>query len=153
MGTLTSALSQISTTIGTLNAIESGIGELTGNNGQRKSQRAQQDLALRNLQDTQALSESEARAKAERDRKQIALTAQQNEDARRKALKRAIARQNVNRGAGGVSATGSNEAILLGLYNDSDDNRAQASQLDQLRYNTIDSGLLCQPPFESPCLK
>ena len=141
MGNIQPLIYEINSTLGAINGIANGFGNLTGNRGQTKALRAQQDLAMKSLQEQQALSTREAREKAERDRAKIALDAKAEEDRRRDALRRAIARQNVNRGAGGVSKSGSNEAILLGLYNESGEDRSYNKSLDQLRYNTIDSGL------------
>jgi colicin import membrane protein len=139
MGTLTPVLGTITKTLGAINTISTAVDSFSG--GDRRDMRAQQDLAMRNLQQSQSLSEAEKQAQAARDRAQISLDAKTAEEARRKALKRAMARQNVKFGAGGVSRQGSGEAVLLGLYNNSEDEASTNKALDDLRYNAIDSGL------------
>jgi hypothetical protein len=139
MGSLTPILGTLTQTVGAVSAFANSVDTLTG--GGRRDVRAEQNLAMQNLQQSQALSAQQAREKANRDRAQIAEQGKQSEEARRNALRRAIAKQNARVGASGVSRTGSNEAILLGLVNDSADTAQNNKALDQLRYNTIDSGL------------
>ncbi len=139
MGSLTPILGTLTQTVGAVSAFANSVETLTG--GGRRDVRAEQNLAMQNLQQSQALSAQQAREKADRDRAQIAEQGKQSDEARRKALRRAIAKQNARVGASGVSRTGSNEAILLGLVNDSADTAQNNKALDQLRYNTIDAGL------------
>jgi len=139
MGTLTPVLGTLTKTLGAVSTLATTVDTLTG--GQRRDTRAQQDLALRQLQARQANSESQAQLNAQADRERLALEAQQDEDRRKKALRRAIAKRNASVGASGVSRTGSNEAVLLGLINDTDDDQQNANALDQLRFNTIDRGV------------
>ena len=139
MGTLTPVLGTLTQTLSAVSTLATSVDTLTG--GQRRDRRAEQDLALRQLQARQANSEREAQAKAEADRQEIALQNQQDEELRRKALRRAIAKRNAQVGASGAGRTGSNEAVLLGLINDVDDETQNANALDQLRFNTIDRGL------------
>ena len=136
MGTLTPVLGTLTKTLAAVQTISSTVDSFSG-----RDIRAQQNLAMRQLQQQQSLSQQQATAKSASDRAQIALDAKQTEDARRTALKRAIAKQNVNFGASGVSKSGSGEAVLLGLYNEADDDLNYNKSLDQLRYNAIDRGL------------
>jgi hypothetical protein len=141
MGTLASALTQISTTIGTLNAISSGAQQLTGrdNRTAQRSMRLQQDQAMRALEQDQVQSQAELERTAKAEREQIVLQADQDATRRRNALKRSMAKQNALRGAGGTSTSGSAEAVLLGLVNDTEDDNQNRKQLDQIRYNAIDN--------------
>jgi hypothetical protein len=132
LGTLTKTLGAVST-------LATTVDTLTG--GQRRDRRSEQDLALRQLQARQANSEREAQSQAQADRERLTLERQQNEKRRRKALRRAVARRNAKVGASGTSRAGSNEAVLLGLVNDADDDTQDNNALDQLRFNTIDRGL------------
>jgi hypothetical protein len=143
MGNLQPVLTDITKTLGTINDITSGISTLANldNRSERKALRAEQEFAMQNLQAQQGLSEKQAREQAEQDRRRIALDAEEEEKRRRNALRRSIAKQNAGRGASGISSSGSNEAILLGLYNDADDDRSYSQALDDLRYNTINSDL------------
>jgi hypothetical protein len=137
MGTLASTLTQVSSTLGTLNTISQSVQQLTGDNTQRKSQ----NLAMKQLQTSQVQEKAQAERNAQLDRKNIALQADQDAVRRRKALKRAMAKQKASRGASGTSAGGSGEAVLLGLYNESDDEARQRENLDKIRYNALDNDL------------
>tara|TARA_B100001750_G_C15416021_1_gene550307 strand:+ start:247 stop:747 length:501 start_codon:yes stop_codon:yes gene_type:complete len=139
MGTLAPVLGTLTQTLGALQTLSTTVDTFSGRD--ERNYRAQQELAMQNLQAQQGLSLAEAQKKAEAERRQLALNAQADEKRRQDALRRAIARQNATRGAGGISTSGSNEAILLGLYNDADEDRDYASALDQLRYNTLDTNL------------
>lgn len=75
---------------------------------------------------------------AERERQ--AYDAQQVEIERQKALKRAVARQKAQFGAQGVgSGDGSAEAVLLGLFEESEEERKARERLDQTRARALDS--------------
>ena len=137
MGTLASTLTQVSSTLGTLNTISQSVQQLTGDSTQSKSQ----DLAMQQLQASQAQEKAQAERNAELERESIALQAEQDAETRRKALKRAMAKQNATRGASGAGAGGSGEAVLLGLYNESEDEAKQREELDKLRYNALDNDL------------
>lgn len=64
---------------------------------------------------------------------------------RRAALKRAMARQRANFGAQGVgSGAGSSEAVLLGLFDQSDEEREAAEKLSALREQAINQNLGAQ---------
>jgi hypothetical protein len=139
MGNLTPVLGALTQTLGAIQTITSSIDALSG--GDRRDLRREQDLAMRNLQQKQGQSEKQAIEDAKLERERLRLESQNTEDARRKALRRAMARQNVRFGAGGVSRTGSGEAVLLGLYNDSEDQGNNNQALDQIRYNAIDNDL------------
>lgn len=108
----------------------------------RKQLRAEQDLALQQLQQKQALQQSQLAAQTALDRDKLALEAQQNEDARRQALRRAVARQKAQFGGAGVSTNGgSSQAVLLGLFDESEDDLNQRAQLDNLRNAALDQNL------------
>lgn len=110
---------------------------------QYNTQRQQQDLALHQLQAMQDDAMRRAGEGAAQDRAKIAFDAQAAEDARRAALKRAVARQRVTFGASGIdpNSSGSAQAVLLGLYDESDAERARRESLDNMRYGAIDQGL------------
>jgi hypothetical protein len=104
---------------------------------------AQQKLAMRQLQEQQTLAEQQDQAAAAREQAAIAADAANAEESRRAALKRAVARQKVSLAAQGVSAAddGSAEAILLGLFQESETEKAQRARLDGLRSAALDTGL------------
>jgi len=99
----------------------------------REASRVQtlQKQAYDQLLAQQKLEEDQLTAKNELERQNLALEAQANDARRRNALRRAVARQKTLFSAQGISPadSGSNEAVLLGLY---DDSRAEASEEDRL---------------------
>jgi len=99
-------------------------------------------LALRQLQAQQQQQQAIASKTAALDRQEIAAKTGEAERKRRDALKRAVARQRASFGASGVSNNGgSSEAVLLGLFEESEDQKAERERLDNLKLNTIDQNL------------
>ena len=144
MGTLTSTLGTISSTIGTVATLANQINDLNGYNNRvaAQNQQAQQSLAMQNLQQQQAQELKESEFTATEKRAKIQTEAQQAEELRRTALRRTVARQNALFGSRGITGNdGSREAVLLGLYNESEEDKKQREDLDRLRYNAIDSDL------------
>ena len=100
------------------------------------------DLALQQLQARQDAEVREAQQKAVLDRAEIAAKAEEAEIQRRQALKRAVARQRVKYGASGVSSgDGSSEAVLLGLFDESEEEKQSRERIDNLRLQAIDQNL------------
>jgi hypothetical protein len=107
-----------------------------------RDDRRQQDLALQQLAARQNLELQNAAQDAALDRQRLALQAEQDEEDRRRALKRAVARQRANFAGQGVgAAAGSSQAVLLGLFDESDEDRRQRESLDRLRSSAIDTSL------------
>lgn len=139
MGSLTSFAKHIP-------VIKEGIGLVTGAAQQEAAVREQQKAqkqALRQLQDTQRLQEQQAAENAALQREQLANAAADAESARIRALRRAVARQKAQFGgvSGTGSADGSAQAVLLGLFEETDEDRAQRARLDDLRNRSLDLGL------------
>ena len=106
------------------------------------SDRKADNLALRQLEQQQKLQEAQALQNAANDRAQISVAAQKAENERRLALKRAVARQKAAFGGQGIaSGDGSSEAVLLGLFEESEDEKQSRERLDKLRLQAIDQGL------------
>lgn len=144
VSTLTGLAGTLSSAVGAVNSIGStlGITEARAEEQRRDELRAQQDLALAQLQAEQKLGTRQAQSDAALDREKIALDAQSAEDERRKALKRAVARQRASFGSSGVgSAGGSSEAVLLGLFEESEDEKQKRENLDNLKRSAIDQDL------------
>lgn len=100
------------------------------------------DQSLKQLQEQQRLQQEQAAQDAALQRQQIATNTAQSEEERRAALRRAVARQRANFGSQGVSsAGGSSQAVLLGLFDESEDEARRREELDQLRLTGIDQGL------------
>lgn len=144
MGALTPVMTGLTTLVGIADTAMGAYNSLTHDPvaAQRQQLRAQQDLALRQLQQRQAHDLQIAGDKAALERSQIAASAQADDERRRAALKRAVARQRASFGAQGMGgATGSAEAVLLGLFDESDQDRAQRERLDQIRLGAVDQAL------------
>jgi len=79
--------------------------------------------------------------KRQQDQAELAAKSALDEAARKRALRRAVAKSRVNAGARGLSATGggSNEAILLGVFDDSQTAANATDQLNRLRSTSIDN--------------
>lgn len=144
-GGVMQALSSVTSIINTAGTVIGAVQGLTGGSDKddRAALRAQQDLALRQLQAQQGLTEAEAARQAALERQQIAANAATTDAERRAALKRAVARQRAQYGAQGldIGDGGSGEAVLLGLFGESDQDKARRDQLDSLRMQAIDQAL------------
>lgn len=103
------------------------------------SRRQSQDQALEQLQDRQALQQQQRAQDAALQKQQIALGASQDEEKRKAALKRAVARQRASFGSQGVgSGAGSSQAVLLGMFEETEDELSRREELDNLRLNAVD---------------
>ena len=121
--------------------ITQGAGIVAGEVTRGKS-RGNQDIALQQLQDKQNLQMQQSQTNAALDRDKIALDATNAEDARKKALRRAVSRQRASFGSQGIgSGAGSSQAVLLGMFEESDTEKKKREGLDALRFNAIDSDL------------
>lgn len=128
-----------------LGFLQQGIGLAQAFGGREVSYRSNaQDerLALAQLQERQAMSQQQAAQQATLEKQQMALSAQAYEDERRAALKRAVARQRAVFGASGAAqGTGSSQAVLLGLYDETQEELARREQLDTLRNAALDQNI------------
>lgn len=107
-----------------------------------QNQAREQQLALRQLQDQQRLNQKQAAQDAALERERIAVQAQAAEEDRQRALRRAVSRQRANFAGSGISsANGSAQAVLLGLFDESEEELAQRERLDNLRNRSIDLGV------------
>lgn len=113
------------------------------NNGVSSHQaQREQELALRQLQDQQKLQAQQLAQQTALDREQIAVRTKQAEQDRQRALKRAVAKQRANFGSQGVgSGPGSSQAVLLGLFDESEDDLKARLELDALRNKALDLGI------------
>ncbi|MBU0801055.1 MAG: hypothetical protein KKA05_08625 [Alphaproteobacteria bacterium] len=104
---------------------------------------AQQNLALAQLKAQQQMDEQQAAQDANLARQDIAAEAADADAARRAALKRAVARQKVSMASQGISAAddGSSEAILLGMFQETENDRVTRTRLDGLREQAIGQNL------------
>lgn len=133
MGSLTSVVS---------NAVLAAGTNLAMNELSRANSRGSEDLALKQLQEQQNLQQRQRAADAALERDKIAVNAAQDEQERQRALKRAVSRQRANFSAQGIGAgQGSSQAVLLGLFDESEEERDQRDQLDGLRLTALDQDL------------
>src|SRR5262245_24433879 len=110
LGAATSAVRTVEGAITTLGSIGQG------------ADNSAEKMALKQLKQRQKLEERQAAQSADLQRQQLALQTAQSDEERRQALRRAVARQRAQFGASGVTPTGgSADAVLLGLFNESDD--------------------------------
>ncbi|MCB1682179.1 MAG: transporter [Rhodospirillales bacterium] len=143
MAALTPVLSLLGT-VGSVvsagNAILGGVQTLAGVTG--RQQKKQDALALDQLKRQQALQQKQLEERTALEREQIAANARLSEEQRQQALRRAVARQRANFGSQGVgSASGSSQAVLLGLFNESDEERQRRQELDALRETALDQSV------------
>jgi len=139
MGALTPIATTLSTVVGTLNTVNQVVGTvqtLTGNSPERQ----EQDLALKQLQERQSLNAAQRAQDNALQREQIALQSAQDEEDRRTALRRAVARQRASFGSSGISqgSGGSSQAVLLGLFDETENELADREALDNLRTRALE---------------
>jgi hypothetical protein len=150
MGALTpvaTLLGGITTALGAVNKISGAFDDLSGQSERQAAAqlRAQQDLALRQLQQQQSLQQQQATQDAALERQNLVITAQNAEEARQRALRRAVAKQRASFGGSGISPSGgSAEAVLLGLFDESEEDLRQRERLDQLKTSALSQGLAQQ---------
>lgn len=152
MGALSSPLMQVKDIAGGIGGIAGLAGGLINDvsrfgesdAGRRSEQlRREQQLALKQLrqqQDAQARSLNE---QAAADRAAVSSGAATEERRRLAALRRAVARQRAQFGGGGLSSAdpGSTQAVLLGLFEESDRDRQERERIDSVRNAVIDRNL------------
>jgi|GEM_PF-534926 len=138
MGSLTSLATLVP-------VIKEGVDTITGlssREASRKDAQKDQRVALSQLQKTQQLNQQNAEENAALQRERLAADATTAENTRLSALRRAVARQRASFGAQGVgSSSGSSGAVLLGLFDESEDELAQRERLDNIRKRSLDLGL------------
>ena len=124
MGAVTpvmSVLPILSSAAGMINKNLDMFNVISGNS-QRKIDRDEQKRNQANNQNILALQRLQAEQAA------------QMETARKDALRRTVSRQRANFGAQGTGSTGgSADAVLLGLFSESEEERAERERLDHLR--------------------
>lgn len=106
------------------------------------TQQSQQSQALKQLKQDQALQERQTAQDAALANERLSLEARNAETMRKDALKRSVARQRAQFGAQGVgSGGGSSQAVLLGLFDESEDEREKREASDALRSRAIEQNL------------
>lgn len=140
MGGIVPLAKGINTIAGAVNNVGRAVGTIQTLSGSG-SQRESQNLALRQLQERQALQQQQLSQSNALERERLATLSAQDEEERRAALRRAVARQRANFGSSGVSSdSGSGQAVLLGLFDETENELARREQLDNLRSRALDMG-------------
>lgn len=138
LGGYASAALPVIRAVNTIRNVADGFGN-SGADDARASLRAQQDLAMRQLRAQQGLGEISAAEQDTLDRQKLSLDAVATAESRRLALRRAAARQRAALGAQGLAASdGSGEAVMLGLFEESESERAAREKLDSLRLQALE---------------
>ena len=130
----------------TLNPLDNAVSNIqrlgvfdNAEDAQRQQVRAQNDLALQQLKQQQRLGEDQSAQDAALERERRAEQSRQANEQRQAALRRAVARQRARFGASGVgSVNGSSEAVLLGMFDESDEERENRERLDRLRNRALE---------------
>jgi colicin import membrane protein len=121
----------------------STLGRLEGQIRQYGDGRADDRLALRQLSERNRAEEAIAAQKTERE--QALINAQSSDDERRRtaALKRAVARQRAAYGGAGVESSedGSGKAVLLGFFNESQQDQAAQDSVYNVRRQILNDNL------------
>ena len=140
-------LPSLSGAIGTITAIDQtlqAVDKLSGNSKRRakKAYRRQQNTALAQLQQDQEVRLLKEQSNANITRSKIQVDANKAARKRRLALKRAVSRQRAKFGASGIgSSKGSAEAVLLGLFDETQSQKKERDRLDNIRLSAIDNNL------------
>lgn len=101
-----------------------------------------QDRELAELRQKQKANMQDLRERAALSRAEIAADAEAAERERRDALKRAVARQRAQFGAQGISPRGgSSEAVLLGLFDESEEQRKEREKGDKIRLGAVNQDI------------
>jgi hypothetical protein len=133
MGGLTSVATTAIQALGAANSILGSVDRYNKDSGRQQYDQVkkQNEIAMKNAQEQAMLQKEELR-----------LNAEKAESERRAALKRAVARQRAEFGASGVgSGAGSSQAVLLGLFDESDEDLKQREALDNLKSRAIDQNI------------
>ncbi len=121
--------------------VQQGFNLVSGAMEQNASIRQQQHAQAQALQHLQAQQKLSTHHQAEQNalaRDRIATESRQAQEDRQRALRRAMARQRVAFGAQGINPSeGSAEAVLLGLFEETEQDRTDRERLDNLRYQAL----------------
>lgn len=146
MGSMNNVFSTLTPLLSTIGGIPGGaiaVGrQIVGNIQNVTDLESRQRDAMAQLQAQQRLAEDQALADTGLKKAQIAADAEAAEIRRASALRRAVARQKTLFSSQGLAGMdGSNEAVLLGLYNESEDDARAQARSDALRNAALDQSV------------
>lgn len=136
-----SGLTTLTTAVGAANALVDTVQGFGENPASRREDnlQAQQALDLQQLQQKQQLDQQNLVQQTALERERIATDTKAAEERRQAALRRAVARQRASFGSQGIgSGGGSSQAVLLGLFDETEDELAQRERLDNIRGRALD---------------
>ena len=138
------ALSGAMSVISTLDRVMRVMGDVSGASARSdaKDLARRQALAYQQLVDRNRLEQTQAEEDAAQQKAALEAGSAAEEEKRLAALKRAVARQRAVFGGQGLSPDeGSAEAVLLGLFQESENDKTQRERTDAVRQKVIDLGL------------
>lgn len=133
MGALGSVTGVLGSALTAVNTVSRVVDMATG--------ASQEKQALSQLQTQQRLAQQQAQNDAALQAQKISGDAAAEETRRKQALKRAIAKQKTLFAAQGLSGGGSADAVLLGLFEESEAERKEREQLDAIRKQALSQNL------------
>ncbi len=140
LGTVIPGLGAVTPILGAANQVVNAFNDPSKDD--KKNLVASQQQALRQLQQTQAEQTRNLEETTALEREKLLAQAQADEADRLAALRRAVARQNVQFASQGISSTGgSSDAVLLGLFEESEEDRTERERLDNIRSKALDQEL------------
>ena len=140
LSSVTNGLNRVISTASTINRAVS-LGRQFSGQDRRDNQRAQTQ-ALEQLAAQQRLEQQQAAQDVALERQKLAVQAADDERQRQDSLKRAVSRRRASLGAQGVSPDdGSGQAVLLGLFAESEAERQTRAELDSLRATALSQEL------------
>lgn len=131
MGGMSSFATQAFQVLGAVNTVMGAVNQFSSSSGTRDYdfQKAQNELAIKNAQDAAAAKKQE-----------YTLEAKIAEEARRDALRRAVARQKATYGGHNIdSSSGSAQAVLLGRFYESEADQQNANALTNIKKAGLDT--------------
>lgn len=133
MGALGSVTGMIGTALTAVNTVSRAVDLVTG--------QSQEEQALEQLKAQQRLAQQQAQNDADLQAQKISADAATEEARRKQALKRAVAKQKTLFAAQGLTGGGSADAVLLGLFEESEAERKEREQIDALKKQALTQNL------------
>ncbi|MCB9996609.1 MAG: hypothetical protein H6869_09255 [Rhodospirillales bacterium] len=145
MGAIVPTITGLTNAIGAVETLVGAVQGFGGSNTQQTTDnsaeilRAQQRLALQQLKAQQTAQAQDLAEQTALSREKLRAEADAAEAERLAALRRAVARQRAAFGASGIGNTdGSSEAVLLGMFEETDQDRTESERLDDIRNRVLD---------------
>jgi hypothetical protein len=133
LGSILPILGGITSTVTALDRTFQLIGDMS-----EDSQKRQQELQMRQLKQQQRLQEQQLAENYAQQRGTAALEGALDAEKRRASIKRAVSRQRAQFGSSGIANSGSAEAVLLGMFDETEDEIARREQIDSMRNRALE---------------